>query len=332
MPRFSLLVSLFAGLVSTALPLTPAFAQATEPLRGLILTSPGVYHNYALQTPTLAAGIAEHLNIQFDVSLAEVARWKNTDYGEGYDVLIYNLCMADETDARLIANMRRQTEVLGTPTVVLHCSMHSFRNTDLWWPMTGLQSRAHEPETALPQEHASNHPVLTGIPAQWTLGEDELYLNLAFASQPLLVSRALDGSAEVTAWLHTAGTTRVFGTTLGHSDTSVADTSYQRLIANGILHVTGNLGADGLPPENLSPVRHTDGVIDQLSAPEGVTFLGAEGQRCAFRRMALAVGPCYVGCTLHPLKWNAAADACRRDCETALPATADLVTACMPGN
>ena len=266
------------------------------------------------------------------MSLADTARWKTTDFSEGYDVLIYNLCMADETDPGLIANMRRQTEELGTPTVVLHCSMHSFRDTDLWWPMLGLQSRAHEPETALLQQHAGDHPVLTGIPAQWTLAADELYVNLSFSGQPLLVSRALDGSTQVTAWLHEAGVARVFGTTLGHSNSTVADTSYQRLIANGILHVTGHLGADGLPAPELAAVINTDGVIDTLSAPEGVAFLGADGQRCAFRRMGLAIGPCYVGCALHPFKWNAAADACRRECESGLPASAELIAACLPGN
>ena len=256
--------------------LAPAAATA-DTLRSLILTSPGVYHNYALQTPTLAAGIAEHLNIHFDVSLADTARWKTTDFSEGYDVLIYNLCMADETDP-------------------------------------------------------GDHPVLTGIPAQWTLAADELYVNLSFSGQPLLVSRALDGSTQVTAWLHEAGVARVFGTTLGHSNSTVADTSYQRLIANGILHVTGNLGADGLPAPELAAVINTDGVIDTLSAPEGVAFLGADGQRCAFRRMGLAIGPCYVGCALHPFKWNAAADACRRECESGLPASAELIAACLPGN
>ncbi|MCB1845242.1 MAG: ThuA domain-containing protein [Halioglobus sp.] len=305
---------------------------AAETLRGLILTSPGVYHNYALQTPTLAAGIAEHFDIHFDVSLAETARWKNTDYGTGYDVLIYNLCMADETDAALIHNMRRQTDVLGVPAVVLHCSMHSFRNTDLWWPMYGLQTRAHEPETALLQEPVGDHPILTGIPTNWTLAADELYRNLAFKGQPLLTSQALDGSIQVTAWLYEEGGARVFGTTLGHSDSSIADAAYQRLVANGILYVTGNLGPDGLPPVALAPVSSPDGVIDHLGAPEGVRFLGAEGQSCAYRRMAMAVAPCYLACSLHPFKWNAAADACRQDCQSRLPGNASLITACMPDN
>lgn len=318
-------------LLSVAAVLVSAGAAA-EMLRGLILTSPGVYHNYALQTPALAAGIARHINIHFDVSLAETARWKNSDYSTGYDVLIYNLCMADETDAALIQNMRRQTDVLGVPTVVLHCSMHSFRNTDLWWPMYGLQSRAHEPETSLLQEPVRDHPILTGMPANWTLAADELYVNLDFKGQPLLTSQALDGSTQVTAWLYEEGGARVFGTTLGHSDSSIADSGYQRLVANGILYVTGKLGPDGLPPLALSPVSSPDGVIDNLSAPEGVRFLGAEGQSCAYRRMAMAMAPCYLACTLHPFKWGATADACRQDCQSRLPDSDSLINACMPSD
>ena len=126
--------------------LLPYSSQASikPPLKVLILTSPGVYHNYEQQTQALAYGIAEHVNVRFDVSLAELERWKTTDFAQGYDALIYNLCMADNQDNALIANLRRQTEQLGVPALVIHCTMHSFRETNLWWPMFGLQTKAHE--------------------------------------------------------------------------------------------------------------------------------------------------------------------------------------------
>src|SRR6516162_156398 len=157
--------------VSVALAWTLLYGDtaAAAELKGLILTSPGVYHEYETQTRDLAYGIAKFTNVRFDVSLHEVERWKTTDFATGYDFLIYNICMADNQDAQLIANLRRQTEVLGVPAVVLHCTMHSFRETDLWWPMFGLQTKEHEPLRALPQVLHGPHPILSGIPDNWTV-------------------------------------------------------------------------------------------------------------------------------------------------------------------
>ena len=52
--------------------LISGLARAAEPLKALILTSPGVYHNYEQQTWDLAHAIADRANIRFDVSLAEL--------------------------------------------------------------------------------------------------------------------------------------------------------------------------------------------------------------------------------------------------------------------
>ena len=229
----------------------PLFAIAAGPLNALILTTPGVYHDYQKQTWILAHRISEQANIRFDVSLAELDRWKNTDYSAGYDVLIYNLCLADNQDAKLIANMRRQTEQLGVPALLIHCTMHSFRDTDLWWPMSGLQTVAHEPLGTLTLTKAQAHPVLTDIPDNWALSHDELYSNLAFEGETLLTATGLDGQLQVTAWLARPGGTPVFGTTLGHSEETIKNPHFQRLLASALLHVTGNLSPDGKPAPGM---------------------------------------------------------------------------------
>lgn len=300
-----------------------------DPLKALILTSPGVYHDYELQTRDLAYGIAAHANVRFDVSLAEVDRWKTTDYSEGYDVLIYNICMADNQDAELIANMRRQTEVLGVPAVVIHCTMHSFRDTDLWWPMLGLQTRAHEPLRALPQVRETQHPITANLPAEWTVANDELYINLQFHGEPLLSSAGEDGASHVTAWL-SQSVTPVFGTTLGHSEETLKDGAFHRLIANGLLYVTGNLALDGKPKLGREATGDSMDIFDKFSAPEGVRFLGAEGKDCAMRKLAVAAAPCYLGCILNPFEWNEATRACKEACNAELPPNDELIRACMP--
>jgi len=326
----SILASLCMALLAcAALVSLNAYASEDGPLKALILTSPGVYHNYQQQTRDLAYGIAAHANVRFDVSLAEVDRWRTTDFSDGYDVLIYNICMADNQDAELIANLRRQTEVLGVPAVAIHCTLHSFRDTDLWWPMLGLQTRAHEPLRALPQVRRATHPILTGLPEEWTLANDELYINLQFHGDALLGAVGEDGATHVTAWL-APGVTPVFGTTLGHSQETMKDLAFHRLIANGLLYVTGNLALDGKPALGYESRGDGMDIFDTFSAPEGVKFLGQEGMDCAMRRLVVAAAPCYTGCIANPFKWGESARACKRECEAELPGADALIAACTP--
>jgi uncharacterized protein len=305
--------------------------SAAQPLRVLILTSPGVYHNYEQQTQDLGHGITRYANVRFDVSLAELERWKTTDFSTGYDVLIYNICMADNQDGELIANLRRQTEQLGVPALVIHCTMHSFRQTDLWWPMFGLQTKAHEELRPLPQIQGEQHPILHGIPVNWTVASDELYINLQFTAQPLLSAVGEDGKSHTTAWLAYQGRTPVFGTTLGHSDETMKDPAFQRLIANAVLFVTGNLSPDGTPKAGLEPVGDGMDIFETFSAPEGVKFLGKEGKDCAYRRLVIAAAPCYVGCILNPFEWGEETRACKQACDADLPSSDELIEACTPG-
>ena len=304
-------------------PLNPA-------LRALILTSPGVYHNYEQQTQDIGRGIVERANVRFDVSLAEPDRWRTTDFSLGYDVLIYNICMANNQDAALIANMRRQTEELGVPAVFIHCTMHSFRETDLWWPLLGLQSKAHEPLRPLRQIQDGTHPILTGIPEDWVLPEDELYINLDFIGQRLLSTVGEDGEAHTTAWIAYHGLTPVFGTTLGHSEETLKNTAFHQLLANAVLFVTGNLTADGQPTPGMGPMGDGMDIFGNFSAPEGVKFLGREGKDCVYRKLAIAAAPCYLRCIVNPFEWGEETRACKASCEADLPGPDELIQACMP--
>lgn len=322
LPILCLLPGLFVAQFSA----TPAFAET--PLNALIVSTQGVYHNYRQQTWVLAHRIAEHANVRFDVSLAETERWRTTDFSKGYDVLIYNFCLADNTDPEMIANMRRQTEELGVPALLIHCTMHSFRNTDLWWPMLGMKTTEHEPLRTLTIDKGEQHPITLGIPEDWTLTADELYINLAFNGQPLLTTVGEDGEDHVTAWLTYPGGTPVFGTTLGHSEDTIRNPPFQRMLANALLYVTGNLTESGTP--RLGMEGNGDGmdIFETFSAPEGVKFLGQEGYDCAFRRLAFAAAPCYLGCILNPFEWNEATKACKKSCQADLPKPDELISLC----
>jgi hypothetical protein len=307
---------------------TPVFAA--EPLRALLLTSPGVYHNYQYQSLAIATALSRRANVTFEVSLSELDRWRSGDFAAGYDVLVYNICMADNTDAALIANLRRQTTELGVPALVLHCTMHSFRTTGDWWPFYGLKTVAHEPLRPLRQQPVAEHPVLNGIPADWTVADDELYINLAFEATPLLTATGQDGQPHVTTWLHESGGTAVFGTTLGHTDETIDDPVFQRLLGNALLFVTGKLGPDGEPLGAVAQVAVSGPVDLPVFTGEGIRFLGEAGLACVQSEFRDAAGLCYIGCMLHPLKWGEDAEACRRDCQALLPSPDEVATLCMP--
>ncbi len=49
------------------------------------------------------------------------------------------------------------------------------------------------------------------------------------------------------------GKTRVFSTTIGHNDDTVADPRYLDLVTNGVLWATDKLGDDGKPKPGYGP-------------------------------------------------------------------------------
>ena len=315
-------------LLATCLCSISAAVRAEPPLRALLLTSPGVYHNYQYQARAISEGIARHVNVVFDVSLAELERWKSSDFAEGYDVIVYNICMAGNEDAEMIANMRRQTEDLEVPAMVIHCTMHSFRNTDFWWPFYGLQSKSHEALGPMNLTIGKEHPVLTDIPGNWTVGKDELYINLQFHAEALLTAPGKDGRTHVTTWLQQQGQTTVFGTTLGHSNETMQDPVFQRLLSKALLYVTGNLDDDGTINPAFAADPSRGDAISGFSAPPGVGYFSESEAKCVMAKAHRSIAPCYVGCIANPLIWGEDADACKEECVAQMPAPEQFSSEC----
>ena len=110
---------------------------------------------------------------------------------------------------------------------------------------------------------------------------------------------------------------------------TIKNPAFQRLIANALLFVTNSLSDDGSPIVGLAGNGDGMDIFETFSAPKGVKFLGEEGRDCAFRKMAIAAGPCYLGCILNPFEWNEATRACKKSCEADLPKPDELVSACL---
>ena len=249
----------------------PKPAPAVKPLRALLVIG-GCCHDYAKQKDILKAGLEERANLTVDVSYspdkstkATFSAYEKENWTEGYDVIIHDECSADITDPVLIKRIL-DAHRKGTPGVNLHCAMHSYRSGDYrkpvparadnahWYEYIGLQSTGHGKQAPIDITY-TGHPSTAGL-SNWTTINEELYNNIQIYPNTVTLAKGKQGDSEtVVAWAHEYGEkkTKVWSTTIGHNNETVADAKYLDLVARGILWSTGKLAADGKPAAGYAP-------------------------------------------------------------------------------
>lgn len=274
-----LTVALAAGLF-----FAQAAEPAAKPLRVLIVAG-GCCHDYESQQAILKEGIEARLNAVVDVAYnpdkttkATFEIYKAKDWAKDFDVIVHDECSADVTDPAYVANIL-DAHKEGVPAVNLHCAMHSYRWGNFkepvaagadnagWYEFIGLQSTGHGPQSPIDITFTDAvHPITKGL-ENWTTVNEELYNNLQMlGAKPLASGKQMqmprvkkgekqDPNATATeanavvAWTNEYGPnkTRVFSTTLGHNNETVADGRYLDLITRALLWTTGKMGEDGTP-------------------------------------------------------------------------------------
>jgi type 1 glutamine amidotransferase len=258
--------------------LPQAQAADAKPLKVLLVTGGG-FHDYDTQHLVLAEGIAARANIEVvlshnpDKSTKTQVMWdmyKNKDWAKGYDVVIHDECSADVTDPAYVGNIIAAHRD-GTPAVNLHCAMHCYRwgnfkepvtpgaDNSHWYEMIGLQSTAHGPQEPIALTIVDKaSPIVSGM-TDWTTVKEELYNNVQILGAHALVkgkqtqvdkkSGEKKEAETIVAWTNEFGPkkTKVFSTTIGHNNETVADARYLDLVTRGVLWAAGKLGADGKP-------------------------------------------------------------------------------------
>lgn len=258
---------------------------APKPLR-VLLVAGGCCHDYATQTKLLKAGLESRINAVVDIDFNEdkstkatFARYQSADWAQGYDVVIHDECSADVTDPAYVKRIL-DAHRGGIPAVNLHCGMHSYRWGNFrepvkpgadnagWYEMLGLHSTGHGPQEPIDITYVdSQHPITVGL-ANWTTIKEELYNNIEIypSARPLAKGLQMvkprpkkgepaDPNAKaapveaVVAWTNEygPGKTRIFSTTIGHNNETVADDRYLDLVARGLLWATGKIEPDGKP-------------------------------------------------------------------------------------
>lgn len=247
LPRTPWLAGLFAVTLSV---LSSSVATAAAPLKALLITG-GCCHNYAFQSQALTEGISRTAAVDWTVineggrgTRAQIPLYDNPDWAKGYDVVVHNECFADTTDE---AYIRRITaaHAAGTPAVVIHCAMHSYRaaTIDDWREFLGVTSRRHDHQSNYPVKLvAADHPAIKGFRTDWVTPKDELYIieKVWPKTTVLAVSPSeRDATEHAVVWTNDYKGTRVFGTTYGHSDDTFRDPAFIDLLTRGLLWAAG---------------------------------------------------------------------------------------------
>jgi hypothetical protein len=244
-------------------------SAAPPPLKALLITG-GCCHDYAAQKDILKRGLEARINVVVDQIHTDDKSARppfphhgNPDYAKGFDVVIHDECAADIGDPALIAAVLKPHFVDGVPAVNLHCAMHSYRSGDFgkpvspgdanarWFLFLGLQSSGHGAQEPISIAFTDvEHPITRGL-SGWSTGNEELYNNVAIHGGHALAKgtqRDQGRTVEaVVAWTHEFGPkkARVFSTSIGHNNDTVADPRYLDMIARALLWTTGRLADDG---------------------------------------------------------------------------------------
>ena len=277
-----------ALVAALALPGLAFAAAAPKPLKILLLTG-GCCHDYVAQKDLLKNGLEARANVVVDhmhtadkTTRPAFPAHTNADYAKGYDLVIHDECAADISDPEMVKNVLAP-HLGGLPGVNLHCAMHSYRVTKdyarpmapgsadaLWFDYLGLQSSRHGPKEPIKISFtASGSPITKGL-GDWVTDKEELYNNVqdpkVFAGHRSLATgfqtttdkkgTKTDNEA-VVVWTNLYGPkqARVFSTTIGHMNETVADARYLELVTRGVLWAAGKLGDDGRPVAGYGPQK-----------------------------------------------------------------------------
>jgi hypothetical protein len=278
-PR-NLIASFAVALLLCAAP--PPLAAAPKPLRVLLLTG-GCCHDYTKQKDILKQGLEARANVTVDIIYSDdtsthppLPIYGHPDYAQGYDLVIHDECAADISDPAVVEGVLKPHRD-GIPGVNLHCAMHCYRIGDpntpvtpgaphgFWFEYLGLQSSGHGPQKPIAIAFTAKDSSITKGLDDWTTINEEHYNNVhIFDSAHALAHgkqtvKQRDGSDKtndfVVVWTNEYGPkkTRVFSTTIGHNNATVADPRYLELVTRGVLWATGHLQDDGTPAPGYGP-------------------------------------------------------------------------------
>jgi type 1 glutamine amidotransferase len=264
------ITALAAAAIGLAPPSPAPAVEETKPIRALLILG-GCCHDYKKQQDILTKGISARANVQWAVSYdpdtgtKHLNPWyEKEDWAKGFDVVVHDECCSDVKDIKTVEKILKPHKE-GLPAVITHCGIHSYRTegypkSTLWFEFTGLASTGHGPQAPIAISFIDKESPITKGMNDWTTGNEELYNNaagklletaqpLAKGKQEFKTKRKEMAYEAVCVWTNTYnGKTKVFATTLGHNNATVADARYLDMLARGLLWSVGKLDEAHLKP------------------------------------------------------------------------------------
>jgi type 1 glutamine amidotransferase len=263
---------LLAGLLGMIRPEAAAADDGPKPIRALLIIG-GCCHDYKKQQEILTKGISARANVQWKIAYDPDTGtrhlnpvYENPDWAKDFDVIVHDECCSDVKDLDVI-NRILEPHRQGLPAVLLHCGMHCYRSEGFpdkvtpWFEFTGLQTTGHGPQEPIAISFTDKENPITRKLDDWTTIKEELYNNsqgklldtakpLARGKQTYKTKEGKENTDEsVVVWTNTyKGKTKVFATTLGHNNETVADARYLDMVTRGLLWSVGKLDEAYLKP------------------------------------------------------------------------------------
>ena len=269
-------------------------ARSSQPIRALYITNyTNLWHDYDAQKKLIMDGVSRYVSVEFDLVGKDpedaLTLLSAPEYGLGYDVIIYNMCFADDFNLERLNNIISQTRDFGVPAVLMHCAMHSFQQSSprypeqqlelraaaldweekypeidfpYWWKFTGVDTLSHDwPRALTMMQGESDHPITRALPLEFPISNDELYQNLEVLEgvTPLYYAYSSQSKRDhLVAWTHTVGAGQVFSTTLGHGESTLEDRTFHKLLAHAIAYLTDHLDEAGQPEAAFAGTRRAE--------------------------------------------------------------------------
>lgn len=217
-----------------------------EPRLKALVVSGGCCHDYTGQNKILVESIRKAVpTVDWMIAYqggtgtnARIPLYSDPNWFKGYDIIVHNECYADVGDETFIRGITAAHHA-GIPSMVLHCSMHSYRSAkiDDWRELMGVTSRRHTRAHQISVKIAApDDPIMTGLKPDWVTPTDELYVIDKLWPNARALATAVSpeaGNAEYpVVWVNDYHGARVFGTTLGHGDTW-NEPVFQELLVRG---------------------------------------------------------------------------------------------------
>lgn len=220
-------------------------------IKALLVTGEG-YHDYEAQKKIITEGVSERMDIewtvQHDKNAGECkANLSKEGWADGYDIVVYNICHANEADSKFIDSVAAVHGEKGIPAVVMHCTLHSFHwdvkvpegDHATWVKLLGVRSRNHGPKAAITVTKVPgvDHPVTKDLPDGWKTPEGELYNVLEVLPTATALAKGDNGNVkepQVCIWVNQYKKAKVFGTSIGHHNSTMQTKEFLDLITNGI--------------------------------------------------------------------------------------------------